>query len=39
MNVSGRLDVNASNTSQVYYLGSSTLGTIKGSGGAQVRSR
>jgi hypothetical protein len=39
VNVSGRLDVNASNASHVYYLGSPTLGTIKESGGAEVRPR
>jgi hypothetical protein len=39
VNVSGRLDVDASNGAEVYYLGSPTLGTIKGSGGAEVRPR
>jgi hypothetical protein len=39
VNVSGRLDVDASNGAEVYYLGSPTLGTIKESGGAEVRPR
>jgi hypothetical protein len=39
VNVSGRLDVDASNGAEVYYLGSPTLGTIEESGGAEVRPR
>jgi len=39
VNPSGRLDVNASGASQVYYLGSPALGTIDSSGGSSVESR
>jgi hypothetical protein len=36
VNVSGRLDVDASNGANVYYLGDPTLGTIDTSGSATV---
>jgi hypothetical protein len=36
VNVSGRLDVDASNSANVYYLGDPTLGTIDTSGSATV---
>jgi hypothetical protein len=39
VNVSGRLDVDASNGANVYYLGNPTLGTITESGKAEVRPR
>jgi hypothetical protein len=39
VNVSGRLDADASGGAEVYYLGSPTLGTIKESGGSEVRPR
>jgi hypothetical protein len=37
VNASGRLDADASGGSDIYYLGSPTLGTIKESGGGEVR--
>lgn len=37
VNASGRLDADASGGSRIYYLGSPTLGTIKESGGGDVR--
>ena len=36
VNVSGRLDVDASNSANVYYLGNPTLGTIDTTGSATV---
>jgi hypothetical protein len=39
VNASGRLDVDASGGSRVYYLGSPTLGTIEQSGGSTVAPR
>jgi hypothetical protein len=39
VNASGRLDVDASGASHVYYLGSPALGTIDSSGGSSVESR
>ena len=37
VNASGRLDADASGGSDIYYLGSPTLGTIEESGGGEVR--
>ena len=37
VNASGRLDADASGGSDIYYLGSPTLGTIEESGGGDVR--
>ena len=39
VNPSGRLDVDASGASKVYYLGNPTLGTVNTSGASTIRSR
>jgi len=39
VNPSGRLDVEASGASDIYYLGSPTLGTVKTSGASSIRSK